>query len=404
MPNERAAKAAVLLRGAAAGLAILCLGSAAQAGGYDTGERDWDFLFQPDEFAVEAGTRYIDPQRSLKNVVGIGAFYNGAFPTTASVREAAPFSVEHLNVKVTLAQALRCLGSYRQPWEGRADYGSTWAGSAAAITQDFSSNDYGLTCAISAPLEMGNLVFFGGVSYQDIRYELTQNAFMIAPGPTIVPLGVSRTDVKDDGVGWRIGMGYEIPQYALRATLTYNSAIDYDMAGTYTVAGLAQAVTGQITMPQSIQLKAQSGIAPGWLAFGSITWTDWSVVQQMPLFNAASTQVSGLTLLWKDTWTTTLGAAHQFNEAFSVAGSVTWDQGASQGFTSQTDVWAANLTGVWTPHKNVEFNLGGTVGIMTGGYASTVTLPGGIPNPTGYTASFDADMIYAVNASAKLHY
>ena len=42
-------------------------------------------------------------------------------------------------------------------------------------------------------------------------------------------------------------------------------------------------------------------------------------------------RASALTLMWKDTWTVTLGAAHQFNKQFSLAGSLTWDQGASAG-------------------------------------------------------------------------
>ena len=142
-------------------------------------------------------------------------------------------------------------------------------------------------------------------------------------------------------------------------------------------------------MPQSLELKAQSGIAPGWLAFGSVKWTDWSVVQDMalcvpgtqPVHHRASARCSALTVLWKDTWTFTLGAAHQFSDQFSLAGSLTWDQGASQGFTSQTDVWAVDLTGVWTPNKNVEFRFGGTIGVMTGGTLSTATLAGGYPQP-----------------------
>ena len=68
------------------------------------------------------------------------------------------------------------------------------------------------------------------------------------------------------------------------------------------------------------------------------------------------------------------------SEQFSLAGSLTWDQGASQGFTSQTDTWTANLTGVWTPHKNFEFRFGGAVGVLTGGSLSTATLGSGLSN------------------------
>jgi len=172
----------------------------------------------------------------------------------------------------------------------------------------------------------------------------------------------------------------------------------------------ATPVFGSISMPQSVEAKFQSGVARGWLVFGSAKWTDWSVADNMPLC-AVGTPVctqaaalSGLTLLFKDTWTVTLGAAHQFNEYFSVAGNVTWDQGATQGFTSQTDTWVAGLTAVLTPAQGMELKFGGTAGIMTSGNLSTLTLPGGIPNPFGYTASFGDDYVYTLNASAVFRF
>ncbi len=235
-----------------------------------------------------------------------------------------------------LTENLRCMGSYRQPFEGHANYGSTWFAAASATEQHFTSEDYGLTCAVSTPVGMGNLLFIGGASYQTISYELLQNFGMFPGG------GAASTNVSDDGVGWRAGIGYEIPQYALRATLIYNSAIGYDMTGTGTDLGRSGSfytgpLAGSMTMPQSVEFKAQSGIAPGWLAFGSIKWTNWSVDQDMGLCVPGTAScvtgidaLSALTLLFRDSWTVTLGAAHQFNEQFSLAGSVTWDQGASR--------------------------------------------------------------------------
>ena len=389
--DKPAATAAVALRGLAFGAAVLIPAIAAHAGGYDTGERDWDFLFQQDAVAFEGATRYIDPQRTLKNVMPAPGSI--LFGSTASVREAAPFSVERASLAVRLGDTTRCMGSYRQPWEGRADYGSAWIGAPAATAQNFTSNDLGVTCAHATPFGIGNLLFIGGASYQDINYELMQNVFGTP----------ATTRVSDSGVGWRGGIGYEIPQYALRATLIYNSAIGYDMTGTFTMGGPPTPIYGAITMPQSIELKAQSGVAPGWLAFGAIKWTDWSVAQSMPLcvVGTSCVQVSGLTLLWKDSWTITLGAAHQFNDALSVASSLTWDQGATQGFTSQTDTVTANLTAILTPHKNMELKFGGTIGILTAGSLDTGL---GGTNPFGYTASFGNDIVYALSASAAVHY
>ena len=327
--------------------------------------------------------------------------------TAASNNETEAFSVERLSLMARLAPNVRCMGSYRQPFEGHADYG-LWFAAASATEQHFTSDDVGLTCDVAVPAGPGQLLFIGGASYQTINYELLQNF----GGPT------TTVRVSDDGVGWRGGVGYEIPQYALRVTLFYNSAVDYTMSGTGTnlpapfpVFFYNSPLVGSITMPQSMELKAQAGIAPGWLAFGAVKWTNWGVVQDMALCAPGAgscitgiSAPSALTVLWQDTWTFTLGAAHQFSDWFSLAGSLTWDQGASQGFTSQTDVWAVDLTGVWTPNKNVEVRFGGTIGVMTGGTLSTATLAGGIPNPVGYTADFEADLIYALSAKAAVHF
>ena len=341
--------------------AATLLAAPAFAGGYDTGQRDWDFLFQESPVAVEAEAVYINPLRRLDDV------RMTAFPgTSAHVDEADAVALGRGSLAVRLGGAVRCLGSYREPFAGFADYGSDWVGAPSAITQDFSSRDLGVTCAVSVPAGPGDLSFLGGASYQEVEYELTQAAGIA---------GIRTTRVSDDGTGWRAGVAYEIPEYALRASLIYNAAIAYDMTGTVDVSAfpLSTPVFGAITMPQSVELKMQSGVAPGWLAFGAVRWTDWSVAENMPLCAVGTpvcTQaaaVSGLTLLWKDTWTVTFGAAHQFSKAFSLAANLTYDQGASQGFTSQTDIWTTGLTAVFAPNQHKEFKLGGTVGVMPGG-------------------------------------
>ena len=286
------------------------------------------------------------------------------------------------------------------PFAGFATYTTGWAGSFSALQQDFSTDDWGLTCAGTVNAgEKGKLHFIGGVSYQKAEYKLVRAAG---------PLGQSITEVEDNGVGWRAGLAYEIPEYALRASLIYNSQINYNMTGTLGVTALPGNVPvfGSISLPQSVELRAQSGVAPGWLAFGWIRWTDWSVTDNMPICAVGTpvcTQalaVSGLTLLFRDTWTVTGGAAHQFSDTFTLAGTITFDQGASQGFTSQTDTWLFGLSGVVTPNENVILRFGGRVGVLTSGALSTSVLPGGIPNPVGYTATFGNDLVYILSASA----
>lgn len=371
------------------------------AGGYDTGERDWDFLFQSENAAFEAATRQITPQRTLKKITG-------TLGPSINVPEASAFSVSRFSLMSRFGDNVRCMASYREPWGGHADFGMKWVYAASAVEQHFSSKDYGITCAVGFEAGPGILSLVGGGSYQEISYELTQ---FYAPFNVM-----GQTKVSDDGFGWRVGFAYEIPQYAMRASFIYNSAIDYDMKGSVNrplpalFGGYVGAVSGSLTMPQSAEFKIQSGIAPGWLAFGSLKWTDWSVADSMPLCANGTpicnsvTQVSGLTLEWQDTWTATLGAAYQFNEYFSVAGNLTWDQGATNGFTSQTDTWIAGLTGILTPNEHLELKVFGTMGWMDGGKLSTAVLPGGVPNPVGYSAEFGDDRVYSFGGAVTFKF
>lgn len=374
-------------------LSAACFAQAAWAGGYDTGERDWDFLFQDKPVAMEAGVRAIFPDRILHNI-------GGTFGPSPDAREAEAFLVIRASYAASFGDSLRCLASLREPWGGHADYGDRWAYAFSAIEQHFSSRDLGLTCALSAALEKGAVSLLGGLSRQEIRYELTQSAG--APGL------VNTTDVRDESLAWRMGVTYEIPEYALRASLIYNSAVNYEMAGTFTPFGGAPlAIEGSIDMPQSAELKFQSGVAPGWLAFGSVKWTDWSVADNMPLCLSglpACVQVSGLVLEWRDSWTATLGAAHKFSDLFSMAGSLTFDQGATRGFTSQTDTWIGTLTAVVAPDEHWRLTIGASAGRMEGGSLSTMLLPGGIPNPVGYTATFGDDWVFALSANAAIRF
>ena len=224
--------------------------SAAFAGGYDVGERDWDFLFQKEPVAVEASTRYINPQRKIRNVTNTNPFLPIP-PTSASVNETAAFSIYRASLAVSLNEDIKCLGSYRQPWAGDANYGSNWAGSFSAITQKFSSQDLGLTCSTSTQLGKGKFIILAGISHQEIEYELTRNS----------QFGLSRTLVSDDAIAWRVGAAFEIPEFALRASLVYNSQVDYDPTGIVSFANVpvATPVFGAISLPQSVEFKFQSG-------------------------------------------------------------------------------------------------------------------------------------------------
>ncbi|MDA0187583.1 MAG: hypothetical protein O3C59_08930 [Proteobacteria bacterium] len=94
-----------------------------------------------------------------------------------------------------------------------------------------------------------------------------------------------------------IGGAYEIPEIALRVAMTYFSEIKLDFSGSEGIAPAANLnralipTTGagggtanfSVTVPQSILLEAQSGIAEDTLMFGSVRWTNWDGFSTSPV-------------------------------------------------------------------------------------------------------------------------
>jgi long-chain fatty acid transport protein len=83
----------------------------------------------------------------------------------------------------------------------------------------------------------------------------------------------------DVAYGYLVGIAYERPDIALRVALTYNSEITHDFAS------IEQGfVPGAFStsIPQSLNLEFQSGVAANTLVFGSIRYVDWNTFNISP--------------------------------------------------------------------------------------------------------------------------
>jgi long-chain fatty acid transport protein len=281
------------------------------------------------------------------------------------------------------------------------------------IETKIDSENYAATCSYKMDVGKGQLRFIGGVFYQEVSgFKLRQ----VAPAFASIGNGTGLLELAGDGVGWRIGTAYEIPDIALRASLVYNSAVDLgDITGQVDhsqVNGQVIPVFGNQSMPQSVEFKLQSGIAPGWLAFGSIKWVDWS---QLQLVSFCSRQIQGilpctyegpgfvtsLDLLYRDGWTVSGGIGHKFNEQWSGAVTLTWDRGTTTGLGTQTDTWTVGGGASFTPSQNVELRFGGAIGLMTSGEVGP-EFNGTDISGNDVTYTFGNDLVTALAASVKV--
>jgi long-chain fatty acid transport protein len=383
----------------------------AHAGGLERGGYDIDLLFDPAPFATEAEATYVMPDRKYKNALGPGGL-NLGYGTTA--KGAEDYWVPRIGAKAQIVQGVDCMVDYSQPWGAHVAPG-IWNGAFSNIETNIKSDNYAGTCSYKMDAGKGQLRFIGGVFYQKV-YGFKES--LVSP---LVPDfgGTGRVDLTSSGWGWRVGVAYEIPEIALRASLVYNSKVKLDnISGTLDLTNVGQGIIpiygSTQYMPDVVELKLQSGIAPGWLAFGSVKWVDWSVLQSVPIcpvgapsaacFTNGPAQVTSLDLMYRDGWTVTGGVGHKFNEEWSAAAQLSWDRGTSHGYGSQTDTWTVGGGVAYTPKPNVELRLAGAIGVMTSGHSGTLAGENGYVAGTDASYDFGNDLVTAISGGLKIKF
>ncbi|TBH23571.1 transporter [Rhizobium leguminosarum] len=408
------------------------LASPSFAGGLERGGYIIDQLFDTSPFSFQSGVTYVTPQRKLKDVrdtdtsTSPGGGNLNSRPNTAD--DSSNYTIPYIGFKAGFGDAIDCLVDYSEPFGGHTDPGLNWAGANNNIETEIKTRNYGGTCSYRFDVGPGQLRFIGGAFYQEVEGFKER---LVSTVPLLVGTGngVGRLDLEDSGWGWRAGLAYEIPEYAMRASLVYNSRVKYDnLTGTVDLTqvtapfaplngapyGRVTDVFGSAEAPDSLELKLQSGIAPDWLAFGSVKWTNWSVLQSVPFCpkstkglvactSGGATELTSLDLLYQDGWTITGGVGHKFNEQWAGAVSLTWDRGTSQGYGAQTDSWTLGLGAAFTPTEHIEWRVAGAVGVLTSGSSGVVT-QNGVTFGDDVSYSFDNDMVAALSTSLKIKF
>lgn len=188
---------------------------------------------------------------------------------------------------------------------------------------------------------------------------------------------------KDEAVGWLAGVAYQIPEIALKASLTYRAKIKHEMNAyeKHGAAGMtgspvfdamlteinnAQGIT-EITTPQSINLDLQTGIMENTVAFANIRWVNWKDFAIRPYkFGEASLLsdiVKGtgkkdgfdLVAYTDDQYSVTAGIGRKLNEQWAGNVSVGWDSGAGNPVTTlgpTEGYWNVGLGVQYSPAPN----------------------------------------------------
>ncbi|QRI64910.1 outer membrane protein transport protein [Shinella sp. PSBB067] len=370
--------------------ALAALASAAHAGGFSRGEADTEILYEDGAAAFRAKATFVAPQRGYDTI-------NGATATDGDYTN--NYFVPSLAGKARITDNFSCAGTYTQPFGASSSYGpqarladqATSSIQNHTIEAEFTTNEYGLTCAANFDLEKGRFYILGGVFLQSFDYE------------EVTRMGTLR--LKDESeLGYRVGAAYSIPEIALRAEVMYRSQVDHKGDGSFTLSptgsvalpgglppGYQLPAVGAGSLPQSLRFNMQTGIAPGWLAFGSVKWTDWSV---LPTLNYTITGLGDLqkNFRFRDGWTIMGGVGHSFTDDISGAVSLTWDRGVGTGADIMTDTWTVGL-GTAIKTGPGELRIGGAVSYLTSGSQTQRA------DLADFNATVGGDFAYGANVS-----
>lgn len=264
------------------------------------------------------------------------------------------------------------------------------------------------------PTENWNI--YGGAVYQTIKgnVSLRGQAYSLYNGyDASIP--------EDSAVGWLAGIAYQIPEIALKASLTYRSEIDHDINVRETLptlealallpngaaaAGAIATSEGKttITTPQSVNLDFQTGIMANTVAFANLRWVEWSKFSIRPhKFGLVSEAVgplvqrpNGFNLVEyeDDQISATVGVGRKLNDQWAGNVSVGWDSGAGNPVSTlgpTEGYWNVGLGVQYSPAPNY-FIAGGVKYFMLGdAKAQTGAQAGG----SDYVAEFEDNDAWA---------
>lgn len=336
-----------------AGCMSLAMIGSANAGGFSRGSADTDIIFEQGNFNMRSSVTYVSPTRK---------FNKNGNPRLVGTDYAEDYVIPSAAVKFNLTENLRCAGTLVNNNGGNAKY--DFPTTSGKTLEEFTTYESALTCGVGFNAGQGKFWLLGGGFMEKFDYH-RENAYG--------PVGNATLNLDGQEYGYRIGAAYEIPDIALRGQVMYRSGTSYGADGMLNApAGvLAQALLAQGRpdlaaqfaalrpnqqvpvpalgvgeLPQSVEFKLQSGIAPGWLAFGSVKWTDWSQLTTLDVRSAQhGVNITQDKYFWKDGWTVTGGVGHAFNEQVSGLVSLTWDQGVTTGWDLSSDTYTVAVGG-----------------------------------------------------------
>ncbi|WP_353141886.1 OmpP1/FadL family transporter [Acinetobacter pragensis] len=307
-------------------------------------------FLQPGNY-FEAGISVLDPNVSGTTIPALGSQNTGDM--------AGDYYFPSAALKLQLTDNFSFGLIYDQPFGADAEYTQS-----AAFTHPSQGNTSVEVDTQNISMIFGyqptqNWNLYAGPVYQTVKgnVSLRGAAYSVLGGyhpaagalPAAVLPGYDANISEDGAVGWLAGVAYQIPEIALKASVTYRSEIDHDININETIPSLATLSSGlvplpysegstTITTPQSVNLDFQTGVMADTVAFANLRWVNWKDFSIRPnkfgqaadLLGPSVGQPNGFDLVayTDDQISATVGVGRKLSEQWAGNVSVGYDTGA----------------------------------------------------------------------------
>lgn len=242
---------------------------------------------------------------------------------------------------------------FDQPFGADVLYPTTGTTPLAGTSAEFSSS--ALTALMRYQIN-NNVSVHGGIKRQSVAMNVA-----IPAGGALNYVASGQTS---EAYGYVLGVAYEIPEIALRAALTYHSAISHDITtierSAFTGGVNLPASTTTVKTPKSVNLDFQTGIAADTLLMAGVRYVDWTETVIAPAHNLARPGGGVLQSYSEPSYSWNVGVGRKFTDALSGSISVGYEQaqGGITGNLAPTDGYRSVALGAKYAMNNMDISGG----------------------------------------------
>lgn len=196
------------------------------------------------------------------------------------------------------------------PFGLKTEYDAGWAGRAHGILSDLKTINLNPSLAWRANdrLSLGL-----GVNVQYIEAELTNF------------VGVTAKVTGDDiSLGWNLGLLYRLDD-ASRLGIGYRSKIKHKLEGSLVTVATTPAYA-EVTLPDTVSLAYFRQLDDHWSVNADLTWTGWSVFENLTVRSLAGATLSNTPENWQVAWRVGLGASYKADDQMTWRFGVAFDE------------------------------------------------------------------------------